>query len=132
LLAEDITKVTGKYFNNLSKRQIRAIRNLKHNQAKVIKVSDKNLGLTIMDFSWYNSECLRQLKDKVVYLQLEEGEIEQIKFVTALTLSKMLEKYKGILTKQESRFLHMYLRKSNIKHSMFLHFAKITQGSNSW
>ena len=114
MLAEDRSKVSVKYFNNLSKRQIRAIRNLKHNHAIVIKVSDKNLGLTIMDFLWYDNECLRQLKDKAVYIQLEEGEIEQIKFVTTLTLSKMLEKYKNILTKQESRFLQIYLRKSNI------------------
>ena len=40
-----------------------------------------------MDFSWYDSECLRQLKDKVVYLQLEEDEIEQVKFTTTLTLT---------------------------------------------
>ena len=44
----------------------------------------------------------------------QRGEIEQIKFTTTLTLSKMLEKYKNMLTKQETRFLQVYLRKSNI------------------
>ena len=29
----------------------------------------------IMDFSWYNNECLRQLHDATMYLQLESEEV---------------------------------------------------------
>lgn len=40
----------------------------------VICNADKNLGLTIVDFSWFNSECLRQLGDKRYYTLLEGDE----------------------------------------------------------
>ena len=56
-----------KHFKNLSNQQLKALKNLKHNQAIVIKMSDKNLGLTIMDFEWYDAECLRQLSDRYIY-----------------------------------------------------------------
>ena len=34
-------------------------------------MSDKNLGLTIMDFEWYDAECLRQLSDRYIYISNE-------------------------------------------------------------
>ena len=88
-------------FNNLSKEELDSLQNLKKNQAIVIKMSDKNLGLTIMDFDWYDAECMRQLEDTIIYVQLCPTQIEQVKFTTKLTLQKLIEKYKHVLTKQE-------------------------------
>ena len=62
-------------------------------------MSDKNLGLTIMDFDWYDAECMRQLKDTIIYIQLCPTQIKQVKFTTKLTLQKLIEKYKHVLTK---------------------------------
>ena len=57
-----------------------------------------------MDFSWYDMECLRQLHDATIYLQLESEEEERVKFTTKLMLEKFILKYKDVLTKQEMRF----------------------------
>ena len=64
-------------------------------------MSDKNLGLTIMDFEWYDAECLRQLSDHYIYIQLSKDEIEQVQFTTKLTLEKLLQKCKHVMTKQK-------------------------------
>ena len=77
-------------------------------------MSDKNLGLTIMDFEWYDAECLRQLSDRYIYIQLSKDEIEKVKFTTKLTLEKLLQKYKHVMTKQEFRFLHTHLSRPEI------------------
>ena len=101
-------------FNNLSKEELDSLQNLKKNQAIVIKMSDKNLGLTIMDFDWYDAECMRQLEDTIIYVQLCPTQIEQVKFTTKLTLQKLIEKYKHVLTKQECRFLQLNLVRPGI------------------
>ena len=67
---ENFCNSGAKHFKNLSNQQLKALKNLKHNQAIVIKMSDKNLGLTIMDFEWYDAECLRQLSDRYIYIYI--------------------------------------------------------------
>ena len=105
-------------FNNLSKEELDSLQNLKKNQAIVIKMSDKNLGLTIMDFDWYDAECMRQLEDTIIYFQLCPTQIEQVKFTTKLTLQKLIEKYKHVLTKQECRLLQLNLvRPGQVYHA---------------
>ena len=109
MLNQDTWQGVREVFSNLSKGELDALQNLKQNQAIVIKMSDKNLGLTIMDFDWYDAECMRQLQDIVIYVQLNPTQIEQVKFTTKLTLEKLIEKYKHVLTKQEYRFLQLNL-----------------------
>jgi hypothetical protein len=52
---------------NLTSEEIKAIKQLKDNTEIIIKPADKNLGLTILDKSWYYQECLSQLNDPKVY-----------------------------------------------------------------
>ena len=113
MLEEDKKGIHSKP-NNLLDMELRALKILKNNKAIVIKVSDKNLGLTIMDFSWYDMECLRQLHDATIYLQLESEEVERVKFTTKLMLEKFILKYKDVLTKQEMRFLQKNLQRPGV------------------
>lgn len=45
----------------------RALNTLAHDSSIVIKQADKNLGITLLDASHYNSECLRHLLDTNTY-----------------------------------------------------------------
>ena len=113
MLEEDKKGIHSKP-NNLLDMELRALKILKNNKAIVIKVSDKNLGLTIMDFSWYDMECLRQLNVATIYLQLESEKVERVKFTTKLMLEKCILKYKDVLTKQEMRFLQKNLQRPGL------------------
>ena len=46
---------------------LNAVNDLSSNPNVIIKSADKNLGLCLMDTSWYNEECLRQLQDANTY-----------------------------------------------------------------
>jgi hypothetical protein len=52
---------------NLNSEELKAITQLNNNKEIIIKPADKNLGLTILDRSWYLQECLSQLNDPKVY-----------------------------------------------------------------
>ena len=53
--------------DNMTAEQRRAMFELKHDPSIVIKPSDKNMGLCIVDRAWYLAECNRQLSDAATY-----------------------------------------------------------------
>jgi hypothetical protein len=57
--------------NNMSKSQLSALSKLKKDKDIVIKPADKNLGLCIMDKSWYIDECKNILSNKDSYIQID-------------------------------------------------------------
>ena len=52
---------------NLAAPQQRALRALRSDCGVVVKPADKNLGLVVLDRSWYVGECRRQLADAATY-----------------------------------------------------------------
>jgi hypothetical protein len=58
--------------DNMSKEARRAILSLKQDSSIIIGPADKNLGLTIMDKSWYHNEMCSQLHDTSVYEQVDD------------------------------------------------------------
>lgn len=65
LLQNTISKAHVHY--NISKNEIQALKNLENDTSIVCKPADKNLGLCIVDKSWYDNEVLRQLNDSKTY-----------------------------------------------------------------
>ena len=55
----------------LPARLLKSLNDLKKDPSIVIKPADKNLGLVILDSSWYRCEGLRQLADPLVYLRVD-------------------------------------------------------------
>jgi len=53
---------------NISKSLVKALHSLRRNTSLVIKPTDKNLGVSIMDATKYREECYKHLKDTQVYM----------------------------------------------------------------
>lgn len=51
----------------LPARLLKALKTLRRDPSIIIKPADKNLGMVILDVSWYKGEGLRQLSDSAVY-----------------------------------------------------------------
>lgn len=60
---------------NISLQQRLFLLKIKKNQEIIIKPADKNLGLTIMNKSWYDGEILRQLADVKTYKEVQFDKI---------------------------------------------------------
>ncbi|XP_059072357.1 uncharacterized protein LOC131873564, partial [Cryptomeria japonica] len=52
-------------------RLLKSLKDLRNDPSIVIKPADKNLGLVVLDTSWYKCEGLRQLSDPLVYLRVD-------------------------------------------------------------
>jgi len=50
--------------SNISRSQLQALYELRTHADIIIKPADKNLGPVVMDRSWYEDECMRQLNDR--------------------------------------------------------------------
>jgi hypothetical protein len=67
-----VTLVPRKTRPILPRRLRLALQSLRQDLDIVIKPTDKNLGLVIMDMTWYVSEAHRQLSDPLVYLPVQD------------------------------------------------------------
>jgi hypothetical protein len=63
--------------SNLSLAETLELERLKNNSQLVIKPADKNLGPTVMDWSWYNQRILDQLNDRAVYIPITQTDWTQ-------------------------------------------------------
>ena len=61
--------------DNVTPEMRRAMFELQHDPSVTVKPSDKNMGLCILDRSWYIAECLRQLGDTNTYAQVPAANI---------------------------------------------------------
>ena len=66
-ILETDSTVSKNFKDNLSKMEREALFHLQNNDSIIIKPSDKNLGLVIMDLTWYEHECFNQLTDNTTY-----------------------------------------------------------------
>ena len=89
--------------SNLSKAQLLALRQLRHDRSLIIKPADKNLGPVVMDRSWYENECMRQLSDSHFY--------DLVGSADNFSLSFVVTKLENVLASHsESRILSNYDR----------------------
>ncbi|XP_059063837.1 uncharacterized protein LOC131856286 [Cryptomeria japonica] len=112
LMLEDIIKVgesivsqkmAGVSFSAspmLPSRLLKALKSLQRDPSIIIKPADKNLGLVVLDKSWYVNEGKRQLGDHNVYCLVEEVPWQ----VMQIELQAILSRYSFFL-KNVERFL---------------------------
>ena len=65
----------------------------------------QNLGLVIMDLTWYEDECFNQFKDNTTYKQLSKTEAHEFCLKTKTLIKHILEKYRKDLNHKEIQFL---------------------------
>jgi hypothetical protein len=93
--------------SNLDAHQRRFLNAIKQSPDFIVKPADKNLGLTLMNRTWYDGEVLRQLADKNTYEKVARDSIpiEQIyKAITDLANQALKQK---LITSQ----VYTYLRR---------------------
>jgi hypothetical protein len=88
---------------------MRFIRSLRSNPHIVIKPSDKNLGLALMDAYWYRQQCNLHLSDRKTYTPLNSKQATAL-CITAFnriksTATTALQQKPPLLTKQQRDFL---------------------------
>jgi hypothetical protein len=64
--------------DNMTPDMRQAMFQLKHDPTIVVKPSDKNMGLCILDRTWYEAECNRQLSDAATYQQVPASSIPDL------------------------------------------------------
>lgn len=90
---------------NLTSQQLRILRSLENHQHLIVKPADKNLGLVLMDRTWYDQEVERQLSDITTYKPVAQDTIpvQQIYLEIVQIASRMARD--GFLTPQELNFI---------------------------
>ena len=84
----------------------KAIFQLQNNKSIIIKPSDKNLGLVIMDLAWYEEECFNQLLgDKQTYQELSKEEVHKFCLRAKTLIKHIVDKYRQDLSNKEIDFL---------------------------
>ena len=69
-----------------------AQRSLRNNHSIVVKPADKNLGVTIVNASWYKSEAERHLNDTTTYQSIPEDALQQRIRRTIITLEVIIQR----------------------------------------
>jgi len=87
---ENLIQHTPYVKKTFSKKLQNALHSIKNNPNIIIKPADKNLGLTILDTSWYLNEGQRQLSDTNTYLP-----------VTSVPLENLIQNLKAIVIKSQ-------------------------------
>ena len=83
----------------LSYKIKKTIKKLQNNNEIIIKPSDKNLGICIMDRDFFFKECLKQLEDETTYLKLVKA--PDFKGILMI-LKRILFKFKHLYNKDNS------------------------------
>lgn len=65
-------QVRPTYRRNLSKEERDALRELLHHPQLIVKPADKNLGVTVMTRTWYNTQVAKHLRDENTYCIVTE------------------------------------------------------------
>ena len=106
LILEEDKQLPKKFKDNLSRMERNAILQLQNNKSIIIKPSDKNLGLVIMDLAWYEEECFNQLLgDTKTYLELSKTEVDKFCLKAKILIKHIVEKFRQDLSNKEVEFL---------------------------
>lgn len=92
---------------NITASQHALIKKLRDSSEYIIKPSDKNLGLTLLNRSWYDTEVMRQLSDKKTYQPVDRNTIP-IKPTYEKIRSLINSAFKNKLITQQQRNFVLY------------------------
>ena len=98
---------TPRFPSNLTRSDREFILELSKNEDIVIKPADKNLGITIMNRSWYDHEVIRQLSDTLTYIPITHVDALTIIKQVRLAISQILRNpaFSQFLTPSATRYL---------------------------
>lgn len=103
-LKTDILKrLNFKFVQNLSNKEILALRQLKSNRDIIIKKCDKGGGIAIMDTLAYKNKINEMLGDTKVYTQTNNDDTMQVKMCTDNLIRNLHDR--GYLNKKKTRYL---------------------------
>lgn len=88
---------------NINFQQRHFLKTIKENKNIIIKPADKNLGLTILDRSWYDNELLRQLSDVKTYRKIPKDQVPTKKIYE--DIKKLLQPEKDRIPSAEYKFM---------------------------
>jgi hypothetical protein len=106
---------------NIPHAQKKALLQLKQDKDIVIKPADKNMGLCIVDKTWYVQECERNLLDTATYKHVDSPQ-EQILRSVEHQLQHLIHRYSclGILPEHIRKFLDSDLKNLHDFPHMYL------------
>lgn len=108
ILRDSLARCANIRQNRLPIALRKAIRGLAKNDNIVLKPADKNLGLTVLDVSWYLSEGYRQLSDRDVYLSVTAVPLDELydrlSYICFSSLCLSKDELKFILLRPEKGF----------------------------
>ena len=91
--------------DNMTPEQRRAMFELQHDPSIVVKPSDKNMGLCILDRSWYEMECNRQLGDAATYQPVAANTIPALCESLQQQALKLVDLYQAFLPADVYKYL---------------------------
>lgn len=104
MVCEEFKKIDcGIRYDNISREQRLAIKDLQHMEDVVIKPADKGANIIIWSTKLYEREALRQLRDTTCYKKLTFNATIKFKNELHMIVSAVVEK--GIITETQSKSL---------------------------
>lgn len=92
--------------SNVTPALASAITELKQLRDIVIKPADKNMGMTILDKSWYQAECDRVLGDQHTYAPVPAAQMPTIVSGLRHKLRQLLDTYQHVLPADVYKYMH--------------------------
>lgn len=90
---------------NTTKSERIFITTIKNDNSLIIKPSDKNLGIALMDKSWYINEIERQLNDTDTYKSADKNTIVSLIQEVITDIHQLLQRFPTYFTEQAKKFL---------------------------
>lgn len=81
----------------------------------ILKPTDKNLGLAILDTSWYNGEITRQLSDTATYKEVQPDEIHEVTQEVQNDIEHLITTKRSLFSEQVRKFLTVKTDTSSIQ-----------------
>lgn len=121
---EEYISLTQRAFNSLTLAPIRRrntnydmrmiMQRMRHHPSIVIKPADKNLGITIMTRTWYESEMKRQLSDMTTYRPSQWHAFIVTQIQTRINAVVLRGTQSGVLSSKEDKYI---TKNPMVKHS---------------
>ena len=108
-IISELSKVYPYVRQNLTYEGKRLIKQLRNNKNIVIKPADKNLGMTLLDKTWYHNEVMNHLKEEKTYTEVKQIPIEKIK----AQIQNFITRHQNELYEQEIKSLKNDVNRNN-------------------
>ena len=100
--------------SNIPNRQLRRIKEMTNDKSIIVRPADKNLGLTVLDTTWYKTEVLKHLTDPTTYKEVDVEDIPIGKIKKELKALLVNMSKQNVITKQQWRYALASMEKYGI------------------